>query len=293
MGNSVTKFSPAKINLFLAITDRRADGFHNLVSVAVPLSFGDSLRVTLAEEISFTCDDPMLPTDDSNLVIKAVKAFQQATGRKGGATLRLEKRIPMGAGLGGGSSNAVATLKALNELTGNLLSAEALREVAATLGADCALFVEEAPVVMRGRGEQVELLGGDTRARLRGREVLMFKPPFGVSTPWAYGQMVKMPELYLSSDSAEKRLADWRRDSEAILDSLLYNNMQSVVFSKYPALPALHAMLREKYGLNPVMSGSGSASFVLLEEGAPMEEISALIRENWGEEAFISIAALA
>src|SRR6478752_7320803 len=97
---AVSVFSPAKLNLFLAITGRRADGFHDLVSLAAPLEFGDTLEVESASEFSLWCDDPNLAVDESNLVLKAARAFAAATSYRGGARFTLRKRIPLGAGLG-------------------------------------------------------------------------------------------------------------------------------------------------------------------------------------------------
>ena len=291
--SSVTLFSPAKVNLFLAITDRREDGFHNLFSLVAPLDWGDTLHAKLAEETHLTCDDDSLPVDGSNLVMKALAAFREATGWTTGVDLRLEKLIPMGAGLGGGSSNAVATLRALNALSGNLLADDQLTKIARKLGADCALFLQNAPVVMRGIGDQVETLDEVSRKRISGRSILLFKPPFGVSTPWAYGQMAANPETYLSAKQAEARWEGWQMNESESLADFGYNSMESVVFSKYPALPALYGLLRERFGLSPLMSGSGSASLVNLEKDTPIEEVTALIREMWGDAAFMTTAALA
>ena len=119
-------FSPAKLNLYLAVTGRRADGFHDLVSLAVPLVWGDELRVTPTDgAFTLTCNDPAVPVDDTNLVLRAAHSFRTATGWTGGARFVLEKRIPMGAGLGGGSSNATIALRALNHLAGAPLAPKA------------------------------------------------------------------------------------------------------------------------------------------------------------------------
>src|SRR4051812_34639816 len=113
--NPLVVSSPAKLNLFLAITGRRPDGFHDLVSVAAPVEFGDTLTVEQRTAgFSLECDDPGLEVDETNLVLRAARAFAAAAGWTGGAHFTLAKRIPMGAGLGGGSSNAVAVLQALN-----------------------------------------------------------------------------------------------------------------------------------------------------------------------------------
>lgn len=289
---SLTYFSPAKINLFLAITDRRADGFHNLVSLVAPLTWGDALHVEPAEMISLTCDDPALPNDDRNLVVKAANAFVAETGWKGGARLRLEKRIPVGAGLGGGSSNAAVTLCALNQLAGEPLSPTRLAEVAARVGSDCPLFLTGKPSVMRGRGERIEIVPDSAAQRLSGRELLIFKPAFGVSTAWAYGAMAaNAPRDYLPADQADARINPWLNGREPA-EALLFNNMESVAFRKFPALPVLLERLRE-LGLSPRMSGSGSACFAFLPQDAPLGAIVDLIQQCWGQSTFIVRTAIA
>jgi 4-diphosphocytidyl-2-C-methyl-D-erythritol kinase len=296
----VSVFSPAKINLFLAVTGRRADGYHELVSVVAPLTFGDELTVEIGEgrpetgrQFSLQCDDPQVPVDGSNLVLKAAEAFATATGWKSAAKFRLAKRVPVGAGLGGGSSNATAALRALNQLSGARLSHAALMALAAGVGSDCPLFLSGGPVVIRGRGEQVEALPSAAARRLHGRSVLLFKPGFGVSTAWAYEQMVAgAPRAYLSAAEAGRRLAAWI-EGQADAAELLFNNLEPVVFRKYLALPVLLERLRVRFGLAPRMSGSGSACFVLLPAGANVEEISAAIVEAWGQVSFVQIAAIA
>lgn len=347
--STLTVFSPAKINLFLAITGRRVDGFHDLVSVVAPLAWGDTLRVTVekgeggrekgegrtqkgegAEGFSLTCDDPAVPVDGSNLVVKAAVAFAEATaGRSagGGAAVRgvkffLEKRIPIGAGLGGGSSNAAAALRALNQLAGAPLTTVELAAVAARVGSDCALFLHDGPVVMRGRGERVEPLGAEAAARLRGREVLVFKPAFGISTAWAYRRIAEgVPGSYLPVEEAERRVAAWRaagvaREAETggpgsaatgekergtgwaearptvggepPVEEMLFNNMEPVAFRKFPALPVLLERLREQYGLAARMSGSGSACFALAPAGKGLgPEVEEEIRRAWGVSALV------
>ncbi|MBA4135694.1 MAG: 4-(cytidine 5'-diphospho)-2-C-methyl-D-erythritol kinase [Opitutus sp.] len=300
----VTVFSPAKINLFLAITGRRADGFHDLVSVAAPLEFGDELVAEGAalggadaaakEEASrFTlaCELPEVPRDETNLILRAAKLFARATGWGGGAKFQLTKRIPLGAGLGGGSSNAVAALRALNQLAGGRASETDLAAMAAQLGSDCALFLQNAPVVMRGRGERVETLPEAGRARLSGRRVIVFKPAFGIATPWAYARMVARGGDYLPVAEAEGRLASWLA-GDAAVEKILFNNMEPAAFEKYLALPVLLARLTHAFGLAPRMSGSGSACFALLDEAAPTDEVTRVIRESWGPAADVIVTRL-
>lgn len=297
---AVTIFSPAKINLFLAVTGLRGDGYHDLVSVAVPLDFGDELVATaLPPELTggprfgLECGDPEVPLDESNLVLRAAKAFAAAADWKGSVTFRLTKHIPIGAGLGGGSSNGTAALKALNELSGANLGRRELATLAASIGSDCPLFLADGPVVMRGRGERVEPLPGLAARRLRGRRLLVFKPTFGVGTAWAYGQIAAgAPQSYLPAPDAERRVAALV-GAEAGVEDLLMNNLEPVVFRKFLALPVLLNLLRDRFGLAPRMSGSGSACFALLPPDAPVTEIVAAIRDAWGAACFVQEAAIA
>jgi 4-diphosphocytidyl-2-C-methyl-D-erythritol kinase len=304
---TATVFSPAKLNLFLAVTGRRADGFHELVSLVAPLEFGDKLEAEVRDQrtevsgqrtedggqktgdggpFTLECDDPAVPTDESNLVLRAAEAFRAASGWSAAVHFRLTKRIPMGAGLGGGSSNAVAALRALNTLAGDVLPEARLVELAAELGSDCALFLQNAPVVMRGRGERVELLPAAAVARLRGRRVLLFKPSFAVSTVWAYQKMAAAGGWYLPAAEAEARLAAWT-GSNAPAEDVLFNNMEGVAFAKFLALPVLVERLRRDSGVAVGMSGSGSACFALLPPGGEAAPLARIVRECWGPAALV------
>lgn len=292
---SLVVFAPAKINLFLAVTGRRPDGFHDLVSLVATLSWGDTLwiesRAAGAAANTLACDVADVPTDESNLILKAARAFQAAADWRVPVHFRLEKRIPMGAGLGGGSSDAAAALRGLNTLAGQPLTAEQLAELAAGVGSDCALFLHDGPVVMRGRGERVTPLPPAVAKRLRGQRVLVFKPSFGVSTPWAYGQLVAAaPAGYHPEAAAEAMLAAWQADPAAPLGDVLFNSFETPVFAKFAALPALLAQLQARFGLVPRLSGSGSACFAVLDADAPVPEIIATIRAAWGESAVAQVA---
>jgi 4-diphosphocytidyl-2-C-methyl-D-erythritol kinase len=304
--SAVAIFAPAKLNLFLAITGRRTDGFHDLVSVVAPLDFGDTLRAEPAGEFSLACDDSDVPCDETNLVLRAAAVFTRATAgglatkpdRSLAAKFFLEKRVPMGAGLGGGSSDAVAALRALNRLSGARLGPAALAAAATQLGSDCPLFLHHGPVVMRGRGERVEPLPAPVAERLRGRRVLLFKPAFGISTPWAYARLAEMAresavgDVYLPPAEAEARLATWLGGRDAPVENLLFNNLERPAFAKFIALPVLLEELRARFGLAGRMSGSGSACFALLGEDAPVGAIADTIRAAWGDTAFVVAARL-
>jgi 4-diphosphocytidyl-2-C-methyl-D-erythritol kinase len=281
--------APAKINLFLAVTGRRADGFHDLLSVAAPLVWGDTVAVEPGgSSFSVESDNPEVPTDGANLVIRAACAFAQAAGWKGGARFTLSKRIPVGAGLGGASSDATSALVALNGLAGGPLDGAALARVASGVGSDCALFLAGGPVVMRGRGERVEALPVETYRRIRGARVLVFKPGFGVPTAWAYARLAATaPRGYVPQAEAESRLAAWTARPGAPAADLLFNSMEPPVFAKFAALPALVEQIGARFGIAVRMSGSGSACFALLNERTDAGPVQAAIRAAWGPSAFI------
>jgi 4-diphosphocytidyl-2-C-methyl-D-erythritol kinase len=281
--------APAKLNLFLAVTGARADGYHDLVSVAAQLTFGDTVTVEESEGgFSVACDHPEVPTDGRNLVIRAAEAFAAATGRTGGARFTIAKRIPTGAGLGGASSDAVAALIGLNRLAGDPLDSAGLLRAASAVGSDCALFLSSSPVIMRGRGERTEPLPKEAYSRFRGARVLLFKPAFPVPTPWAYGRLAAgAPGSYVGAPRAENLLRAWIGQTGAPVERLLFNSMERATFPKYVALPALLAELQRRFGLSARMSGSGSACFALLGEKASSAPVEAAIREAWGASAFI------
>ncbi len=288
---TVTIFSPAKVNLSLAITGRRADGFHELISVVAPLRFGDTLKVERIEGgeglAELVCDAPGVPVDGTNLVLRAAVAFAEATGWREAVKFTLEKRIPMGAGLGGGSSNAVAALRGLEALSGIVLGDSKRLELAAALGSDCPLFLRDRAVLMRGRGERVEDLPEQAARRLRGLPLLVFKPSFGVATAGAFRDLAARPEWYADAAGEEARLARWMADDRAGASELLLNTLERPVFAKWPALPTMLEWLRVRHGLAARMSGSGSSCFAFLEQGVDEQAIRRTIREGWGEGAFV------
>lgn len=289
---TMTLPSPAKINLMLAVTGVRADGFHDLVSLVAPLAWGD--RITVSLDGAYTvdrlrCNHPEVPVDGSNLVLRAVDALRAIHPFDAGVSIELEKNIPVGAGLGGGSGNAATTLLALNRLLGEPLGMSELEACAASVGSDCPLFLYEAPMVMRGRGERLSPLPEAARAWLRGRPVAVFRPDFGIATVWAYQRFREAGgQHYLPSGEAEARLAAWL-DSPSEKTLPLYNNFEAVTFDKYLALPAMLQGVSERFGIAPRMSGSGSACFALLPEHFDPEALEAMVRRGWGEAALFVI----
>ncbi|MDR1817324.1 MAG: 4-(cytidine 5'-diphospho)-2-C-methyl-D-erythritol kinase [Puniceicoccales bacterium] len=290
-------FAPAKINLLLAITGVRSDGFHDLVSIVAPIALGDTLTLETATGNGTTdaatgdtlsCSAPGVPTDATNLVLRAAALFRDACPAPlPPVRFTLEKRVPHGAGLGGGSSDGAAALNLLNAAAGNALPPAALAQLAARLGSDCPVFLAGAPAVMRGRGERVEPLPQRARDALRGRRLLLFKPAFGVSTADAYRDMRATGGAdYAPAAEQEARIAAWLAAPESTPPPL-FNNMERAVFRRHPALPALLERLAAAFNLAPRMSGSGSACFALLPENFDAAPAVALIREAWGDTAFV------
>lgn len=279
----VRMFSPAKVNLMLSVHGPREDGFHELTSVVVATDFGDVLRVRLAESDLLECTDASLPVGPENLVLRAADVFRFYTGIDSCFSFFLEKRIPVGAGLGGGSGNASVALLAMNELSGYPLDEDALRKAAADLGSDCAFFLEGVPAVLRGRGDRVEWLPADVAAGLDGRRLLLFKPGFGVSTAWAYGQL-RSSGNYEEESFARRRLESFLGGGPP--EDLLRNDFELVVGQKFPAIPLLLEELKEM-GVPCGMSGSGSCCFALPQKSGPsVDAIHSCIRDAWGEEVF-------
>src|SRR5438046_5262475 len=178
--------APAKINLSLKILGRRSDGFHEIETLIAPISLCDDIKIERtdsAEGFQFDCDDPSVPTGDDNLIVRAAKSFFAATKLKSAVLIKVKKKIPHGAGLGGGSSDAASTLLALNELFETRLSREALAKMAETIGSDVPFFIFQSPALCKGRGELV------TPVKLKEKlPILLLKPAFVVSTAWAYSR---------------------------------------------------------------------------------------------------------
>jgi 4-diphosphocytidyl-2-C-methyl-D-erythritol kinase len=260
--------APAKINLSFRIKGRRADGFHEIETLMAPISLADGItieRVGDNGEIRLSCDDPSLPAGDDNLVVRAAKLFRQRTNITSGITIALQKKIPHGAGLGGGSSDAASTLLVLNELFAAGLSQKELLDLAAQLGSDVPFFVVRSAAVCRGRGEIVEPTSLAAKMRLT-----LFKPDFAVPTPWAYGRW---------KDSQELPGVDY---SPQEFDGLRFvNNLERPVFEKFVLLAHMKTWLRQQPGVAvALMSGSGSTVFAVLREGASGEALAAQARSE-------------
>ena len=242
---------PAKVNLYLRVLGRRADGYHDLLSIMQPLSLADELLISPAPPgIILDCDQPGIPRGPGNLVWQAALEFQRATGRKVGAHIQLRKRIPVAAGLGGGSSDAAGTLLALNTLAGGPLKAELLHSLAVGLGADVPFFLGLSPAVARGIGEQLSPL------QLPAYWYLLLNPGVRVSTRWVY------ESLDLDSLKRYKVLEEGKWDPEQPA-AWVHNDLESVTLKKHPELGEMLETLERLGARARGMSGSGPTLFGL------------------------------
>lgn len=248
--------SPAKINLFLRILRRRPDGYHELASLFQAIDLCDTLHYSFSDEDQLTCTDASIPTDNSNLVLKAVNLFRRKTHLDFGVTIYLEKRIPVQAGLGGGSSNAATTLWALNELCARPATIEQLMQWSGEIGSDIAFFLSQGTAYCTGRGEILRFLPA-----LQKKSVSIFKPKQGLSTPEVYRKLDVISLL--------------QRNPEAILADFLaghfncFNDLEVPAFSIMPELAKLQLSLKTAGFSEVLMSGSGSAFFCLGEGQLP------------------------
>lgn len=275
----------AKLNLSLAITGRRADGFHELISLVAPIALADTLTLDVGRPLGLTCDDASLSVDGSNLVLKAAAAYVKRRPSAPTGHFHLTKKVPHGAGLGGGSSDAAAALRLLDQASGDPLGLEVLETLAAEVGSDCPFFVRGQAAVMRGRGERLEILPLAARAASAGRKVVLVKPPFGVPTPEAYALLAKAGK-YRPAAQAEAELAAWIAQPAAD-PSALGNDLAAPVFAKYLALPVGLESFRRATGVNWQMTGSGSACFAFVSDGFDHARLRADVRRAWGPGAWV------
>jgi 4-diphosphocytidyl-2-C-methyl-D-erythritol kinase len=279
---TLTKQSPCKVNLLLNILGKRPDGFHELETVMQPVNLCDEL--TFEREgngVQLTCSDPSLPTDSTNLVHRAATAFIQRSGISAGVRIHLEKKIPMAAGLGGGSGNAATTLLALNELFGRPLSPEQLHEIAASLGSDVPFFLQTRPALATGRGEKIQPL--DLFPALDGCALLLVHPGFGIATGWAYKELARFPAAFHGEQGrAEKLIALLQTADVAQAGRAFYNSLEAPALEKYPWLAVLQDFLRENGAVAALMSGSGSTTFAITRDVCGAQELEERVKEKFG-----------
>ncbi len=283
------KQSPCKVNLLLNILGKRPDGFHELETVMQPVNFCDDLTFTRGGSgVTLTCSDATLPVDSRNLVFRAAVNFLAAAKIADGVKIHLEKKIPLAAGLGGGSGNAATTLLALNELFGQPLALARLDELAAALGSDIPFFLYGKPALALGRGEKVETL--DAFPALAGKAFFLIHPGFGIATPWAYQNLARFPAALNGRKGraheliTRLQLNDW----PAIADGF-YNSLEAPALDKFPVLSLYQEFLRENGALAALMSGSGSTTFAIAQNLAAAEALVEKFKSKFGSNCWTAV----
>lgn len=242
--------SPAKINLFLKIVNRRPDGYHNLASLFQAINLVDNLHFQFADYSQFVCDDPRLPIDGSNLIIKAMELFRHKTGWNRPLKISLEKRIPYEAGLGGGSGNAATTLWAMNQLSGQIATEQQLMAWAGELGSDPAFFLSQGTAYCTGRGELLQAM-----PPLKSPQIWIVKPHRGLSTPAVYK---RLDVSKLPVNHPEETLKGFYSG-----DARYYNDLEIPALELAPDLILLRQQLEKQGYQAVVLCGSGSAFFCI------------------------------
>lgn len=268
--------APAKINVFLRITGRRPDGYHLLDSLMVPISLHDEIDLeawdvgrgarTEKNTITVTCDDPTLPADETNLAYKAAALLGKETGVNARIAIALRKRIPAGAGLGGGSSDAAAVLKGLNVLLSLGFNEDRLRTLASQLGADVPFFIPCRPARVQGVGEILTPL-----PPLPVKWFVVIVPPFGVSTRWAYR---RFDELLSQTDAVGNFTLTNGHWPET---ELFVNDLERAVIPAHPLIGELKARLLQSGAEAALMSGSGSAVFGMFHNHSLAEQAAQVL----------------
>lgn len=254
--------APAKINLYLGVTGKRSDGYHEIETVFERISLADKILVEPVKEPTLiTSTDPSVPTDSNSLLGRAVSEFKKAAKSELNFKIGLEKNIPIGAGLGGGSSDAATLLKGLNEVAGFPLEKDDLLSIGKSLGADIPFFINEYHFAIgRGRGDEIEKI--ETPLQL---SHILINPPFEVSTKEAYG---KVGAFNLTNNRGVDRILSAffdKKDSGTIANNLR-NDLQQVVLRDFPDLNNVFSELKKSGAQGVLLSGSGPTVFGIFEE---------------------------
>lgn len=287
---TLTLTAPAKVNLYLAVHERRPDGYHRLTTLFERLDLADTLTLTRrSSEIRVTCDDSSVPTDGRNLVWRAAEAFFAAAGIDGGVEAHLAKRIPVAAGLGGGSSDAAATLLGLNQLYGHPVSPEPLMALGRGLGADVPFFLSEIPLAWgRGRGDEITPIV-PPRAPLWH---VLVHPRVPILTREVYATFDRLAatDSGLTALEEDGILLERSVQSGGVAEvaARLVNALEPAIEASYPAIRGLKAALRQAGALGVLVSGSGSTAFGLARDESDAESIVGQLRRAYPQWTVLS-----
>ena len=273
----VTVHAPAKVNLILRILDRRPDGYHNLWSIMHTVALEDAvtMRASSQHGIRLACNVGGLSVDHTNLVWRAASAVLDRAQLSVGVDIELYKRVPMGAGLGGGSSDAAATILGLNQSLQLGWSREKMAEVGQALGSDVAFFLFAPSAIVTGRGESVRPVTIEG-----GRWIVLVKPTFGIETKWAYQELAatRAAVRQLSADHGELDRRD--RLTWGQVTASVENDFEIPVFTKHPQLGEIKRFLLKRGAQFALLSGSGATVFGLFEEESTARRAGAELAQD-------------
>ncbi|MBI2161119.1 MAG: 4-(cytidine 5'-diphospho)-2-C-methyl-D-erythritol kinase [Candidatus Rokubacteria bacterium] len=264
----------AKINLVLEVLGKRADGYHEIATVIQTVDLSDRLVIEDAEVLELRATAPDVPRDGTNLVLRAARALCEASGVNRGARITLDKRVPVAAGLGGGSTDAAATLVGLARLWGLRWPPARLAEVAVALGMDVPFFLRGGVAVGTGRGERLEPIGGTALA------LVLVSPGVGASTAAIYGGVT--PAMYSDGGGVHRMVAALRSRRPAMVAASLANALERVAAPQYPQVRQMEAALLAAGALGAAMSGSGLTVFGVARSFDHARQIRARVaRGSW------------
>ena len=279
MGQPAAFRAHAKINVGLRVLDKRPDGFHNIETVFHRIDVWDELSFEASENVEVVSDDPNAPGDASNICFTAAVVLRDHLGVHDGVRIRLKKQIPVGAGLGGGSSDGAQVLRQLPGFWGYQLTEEELRSLGLALGSDVPYFLGEGSALARGRGDMLEYFSLDIPFA-----IVLCYPGILVSTAWAYRQVI--PATAASRPDLRDVVLSGMRNPR-VLEEALTNDFENTVFASYPNVRAIKESMVEQGAVFALMSGSGSSVYGLFEEISEAEGTATMFR-NMGYRAFVT-----
>ncbi len=271
----------AKINLLLAVTGRRDDGYHDILTLFQPVSLFDEIRLSAsASGIRLTGDDPSIDWDATNLCYRAASLILDASGCRDGVAIEVKKGIPHGAGLGGGSSDAAGVIFGIDALLGLGMTDREMAALALEAGSDVPFFLGPGPAVGRGRGEVLEPAAG-----LEDGWLLIVKPPLTISTVWAYDNIKYM----LTRPEGEDRLNCLLKGLKDLPDKRVetYNSFENIAVKEYPEIGEILKILRNGEAVLSSLSGSGAACFALFDS----EESAKRVERIFTDETYFTCIA--
>ncbi len=286
MGRTLKVLAPAKVNLYLEVLGKRQDGYHEIETIMQEIELADSLDIEeIGQGIELTCNDPEIPCNEDNLVWKAARLLQEELGIRRGISIHLDKKTPVGAGLGGGSSDAASVLKGLNTLWNLGLGVDKLAEMGAKIGSDVPFFLYGGTALCKGRGEKVRPLN----VKKVFHYTLLY-PGVKISTRSVYENL----KIDLTKDRKGVSLllnVLGTEDSKS-LGQLLFNRLEAVAFGLYPELQEMKTLLQSYRPCGVLLSGSGSCIYGLFETERTAEEAGRDLKRRGFDKVYVTRSLL-